>query len=81
VRIAASQPFPHALDHYTSMSGQPFNVGLSDANLSKLELRKRIRRQVPAFVFLKAQLGDQNRTDVASSTGHNNAFGHDLPRL
>jgi nucleoside-diphosphate-sugar epimerase len=32
-------------------------VGLSDANLSKLELCEEIRKQVPEFVVLEAEVG------------------------
>jgi len=50
--------FRHAIDHYEAMKGQPYNVGLSDANLSKLELCTRIKQQVPSFVFLEAPVGE-----------------------
>ena len=36
----------------------PSSEGLSDANLSKLELCERIKRHVPAFVFHEAEIGD-----------------------
>lgn len=39
------------------MRGQIYNVGLSDANLSKRELCETIRRQVPDFVFVEAPVG------------------------
>ena len=50
--------FLHALDHYDKMQGEPFNVGLSDANLSKLQLCERIARHVPGFTFLEATVGE-----------------------
>jgi nucleoside-diphosphate-sugar epimerase len=37
------------INNYSKYVGQPFNVGLSDANLSKLELCERIKKQVPKF--------------------------------
>ena len=40
------------------MSGEPFNVGLSDANLSKIELCQRIQQHVPSFVYLEAPIGE-----------------------
>jgi nucleoside-diphosphate-sugar epimerase len=49
--------FLHAVEHYDAMSGQTFNVGLDDANLSKLELCEAIRRQVPEFVWFDAPVG------------------------
>ena len=49
--------FLHALNNFEQMKGQAYNVGLSDANLSKLELCEAIRRQVPSFYFTEAQIG------------------------
>jgi nucleoside-diphosphate-sugar epimerase len=40
------------------MRGQPYNLGLSSANLSKLELCERIRAHVPQFVCLEAPIGE-----------------------
>ena len=40
------------------MNNQPYNVGLSDANLSKLELCERIQKHLPDFVFLEAPIGE-----------------------
>jgi nucleoside-diphosphate-sugar epimerase len=50
--------FMHAIKHYSTMRGQPYNVGLSSANLSKLELCERIKRQLPNFVYLEAPIGE-----------------------
>lgn len=49
--------FLHALDRHDSMKGQIFNVGLSEANLSKRELCERIQQQLPQFVFVEARVG------------------------
>jgi nucleoside-diphosphate-sugar epimerase len=53
-----ARAFLHAMDNFDRMRGQPYNVGLSDANLSKLELCERIQRHVPAFVYLEAPVGE-----------------------
>lgn len=50
--------FMYALEHFESMKGRPYNFGLEDANLSKLELCEKIRGHVPAFVFLEAPIGE-----------------------
>ncbi len=50
--------FEHALAHYETMRSNAFNLGLSSANLSKLELCDRIKEQVPGFTFLEAQIGE-----------------------
>jgi nucleoside-diphosphate-sugar epimerase len=50
--------FEHAIANFDSMRGQAYNLGLSDANLSKLELCAVIQKQVPGFVFLEAPIGE-----------------------
>ncbi|MBT9611820.1 MAG: NAD(P)-dependent oxidoreductase [Burkholderiales bacterium] len=49
--------FMHALDNYDKMKGQIYNVGLSDANVSKKELCEHIAKQLPEFVYLDAPVG------------------------
>ncbi|MHB8916524.1 MAG: NAD-dependent epimerase/dehydratase family protein [Desulfocucumaceae bacterium] len=49
--------FLHGLDNFEKMVGQPYNVGLSDANLSKWELCEEIQKQLPSFYFAEAQVG------------------------
>lgn len=49
--------FLHGIEHFESMKGQTYNVGLSDANVSKRELCERIKVEVPDFVFLDAPIG------------------------
>jgi nucleoside-diphosphate-sugar epimerase len=49
--------FMHAMNNFSSMRGEIYNVGLSDANLSKQELCQRIQKQLPEFVFPEAELG------------------------
>lgn len=53
--IAAA--FIHALDHFEAMRNQAYNVGLSDANLSKLELCLEIKKQVPDFCIMESPIG------------------------
>lgn len=50
--------FLHALDNFEAMRGRPYNVGLDDANLSKLELCALIQQHVPAFTYLEAPIGE-----------------------
>jgi nucleoside-diphosphate-sugar epimerase len=49
--------FIHAMEHFETMKNEPYNVGLSDANLSKLELCAEIKKQLPNFVFVESQIG------------------------
>lgn len=49
--------FLHGIDHFERMKGQIYNVGLSEANVSKRELCQHIQAQLPDFVFMDAPLG------------------------
>lgn len=57
VRDVASA-FMHAMTHFDQMKNQSYNVGLSHANLSKLELCEKIKEQVPEFVFIESPIGE-----------------------
>jgi nucleoside-diphosphate-sugar epimerase len=52
-----SRAFQHAIGNFGLMKGQIYNVGLSDANVSKKELCERIQNQIPNFVFIEAAFG------------------------
>jgi nucleoside-diphosphate-sugar epimerase len=76
--------FMHGLNNFDSMKGEPYNVGLSEANLSKFELCERIKAQIPDFVVLEAPVGeDPDKRDYIVSneklenTGWRPAFGLD----
>ncbi len=49
--------FLHGLRNFEAMKGGPYNVGLSDANLSKRELCEKIRTHLPRFAFTEAAVG------------------------
>lgn len=53
-----ARAFIHAMDNFNTMKNEAFNVGLSDANLSKLELCAKIKEQVKDFVYLEAPIGE-----------------------
>ncbi len=50
--------FIHCLDNFETMKDEPYNLGLDDVNLSKLELCEEIKKQVPDFVFLESKIGE-----------------------
>jgi nucleoside-diphosphate-sugar epimerase len=52
-----SNAFQLALDNPKDFNGEIFNVGLSEANISKLDLCKKIQVLVPNFTFIEAPLG------------------------
>ena len=50
--------FLHGIEQFNSMRGRPYNAGLEDANLSKLELCGVIQKQLPKFVYIEAPIGE-----------------------
>jgi nucleoside-diphosphate-sugar epimerase len=53
-----ARAFLHAIANFEVMKNEPYNVGLSDANLSKIELCETIKKHLPYFVFLEAPIGE-----------------------
>jgi len=53
-----ARAFAHVIDNFGTMKGNAYNVGLSTANLSKLELCEVIRKHIPQFVFLESKIGE-----------------------
>jgi nucleoside-diphosphate-sugar epimerase len=79
-----SRVFRHALKQHDSMRGEIYNVGLSDANVSKKELCENIQVQLPEFIFIDEQIGkdpDQRDYIVSNnkieSTGFKTKFSLD----
>ncbi|WP_029086566.1 NAD-dependent epimerase/dehydratase family protein [Brevundimonas aveniformis] len=50
--------FMHGIENYESMRSNAYNLGLSSANLSKLELCAKIQEFVPSFTYLEALIGE-----------------------
>ncbi len=50
--------FLHAIDNFEAMKNNVYNVGLSDANLSKRELCEEIKKQIPSFYYTEAKIGE-----------------------
>jgi nucleoside-diphosphate-sugar epimerase len=53
-----AKAFMHSLKNFDVMKGEAYNVGLSDANLSKLELCQEIKKHIPDFYFVEAAVGE-----------------------
>ncbi|MCM8768598.1 MAG: NAD(P)-dependent oxidoreductase [Candidatus Omnitrophica bacterium] len=53
-----AKAFLHCLNNFEAMKNQVYNVGLSEANLSKWELCQEIKRQVQNFYFVEAEVGE-----------------------
>jgi nucleoside-diphosphate-sugar epimerase len=50
--------FLYGIERFEEMKGKAYNVGLDEANLSKLELCAMIRKQIPSFVYVEAPIGE-----------------------
>lgn len=60
--------FIHCIDNFEKMKNEPYNVGLSNANLSKWELCEEIKKHVPDFYFIEAKVGkDPDKRDYIVS--------------
>ena len=72
-----ARAFIHGLDNFDSMKGEAYNVGLSDANLSKKELCEQIQKFIPGFVFIDAPIGeDPDKRDYIVSNEKIEATGY-----
>jgi nucleoside-diphosphate-sugar epimerase len=73
--------FIHGLNNWEKMKAQAYNVGLSDANISKMELCLEIKKQIPEFTIMESEIGkdpDQRNYIVSNekieSTGYKPAM-------
>lgn len=63
-----ARAFLHCMDNFDRMKNQVYNVGLSDANLSKRGLCAAIKWQIPMFYYVEAATGeDPDRRDYIVS--------------
>jgi nucleoside-diphosphate-sugar epimerase len=63
-----ARAFIHGIDNFEKLKNEPYNVGLSDANVSKLELCEIIKKQVSDFVIMEAPIGeDPDKRDYVVS--------------
>ena len=71
-----AKTFIHCLEDYDKMKDTPYNVGLSEANLSKWELCEEIKKQIPDFFFVEARIGeDPDKRDYMVSNAKIEATG------
>ncbi len=68
--------FVHSINNFKTMRGQTYNVGLSDANLSKWQLCEEIQKYLPDFYFVEAAVGeDPDKRDYLVSNAKIEATG------
>lgn len=69
--------FEHGLNNFNTMKDEAYNVGLSDANISKRELCDEIKRYLPKFTYLDAPIGeDPDKRDYIVSNEKIEATGY-----
>ncbi len=78
-----TKAFKHVMDNYETMNNEAYNVGLSSANLTKVQLCETIKKHVPNFTWLEAPIGeDPDKRDYIVSNAKIEATGfmpdHDL---
>ena len=68
--------FLHGIANFDAMKSNAYNVGLSDANLSKKELCDKIKHHIPDFVYIDAPIGeDPDKRDYIVSNDKIEATG------
>ena len=50
--------FLFGMRNFETMKNEVYNMGLTEANLSKIELAEAIKKQLPKFTYLEAPIGD-----------------------
>jgi nucleoside-diphosphate-sugar epimerase len=71
-----ARAFHFAVDNFAAMRGQPYNVGLSSANLTKRQLCEQIKTHVPDFYIHSAPVGeDPDKRDYLVSNDKIEALG------
>jgi len=71
-----AQAFLFGIEHYDRMKGEPYNVGLSSANLSKRQLCEKIKEHIPNFYIHAAPIGeDPDKRDYLVSNDKIEALG------
>lgn len=69
--------FLHGIEHFDAMKGQVYNIGLSDANVSKRELCDRIKQYIPDFQIMEAAVAkdpDQRNYIVSNAKIENTNY-------
>lgn len=75
-----ARAFMHAVENFETMKGGPYNVGLSDANLSKAELCARIKKQLPNSSISRRRSA-RTRTSATISSRTPKSSKPDISRL
>lgn len=73
----AARAFMFAMENFEKMQGRQYNCGLSDANLSKIELCEKIREHIPQFMYIEAPVGtDPDKRNYLVSNARIESMGY-----
>ena len=68
--------FLFGINNYEEMEGEPFNVGLSSANLTKRQLAEKIKEYIPNLYIHSAEIGeDPDKRDYLVSNDKIESIG------
>jgi len=71
-----ARTFIHGIENFEQMRGSAYNVGLSEANISKLELCAKIKQHISEFVYMESAVGeDPDKRDYLVSNEKIEATG------
>ena len=71
-----AKAFLYGIEQYDRMKGEPFNVGLSSANLTKRQLAEKIQEYIPELYIHSAAIGeDPDKRDYLVSNDKIEALG------
>ncbi len=76
-----ARAFLHGIKNFDILKGNIFNVGLSNANVSKLELCEIIKKQISDLVIVEAQIGkdpDQRNYVVSNEKIEKTGYKHSI---
>lgn len=73
----AARAFMFAMENFDKMQGRQYNCGLSDANLSKIELCEKIKEHIPQFMYIEAPVGtDPDKRNYLVSNARIESMGY-----
>lgn len=73
----AARAFMFAMENFDKMQGRQYNCGLSNANLSKIELCEKIKEHIPQFMYIEAPVGtDPDKRNYLVSNARIESMGY-----
>jgi len=71
-----AKAFIFGIEHFEKMKGEPYNIGLSSANLTKRQLAEKIKEYIPELYIHSAEIGeDPDKRDYLVSNDKIESLG------